>query len=142
MPKLVDFSQVGFRKLCCLWIPDISPEKASASHISSNYYFINARERNGKKLKDFLFQIYIPCCLFVSVSWISFVIDPKVGVVSRQSELRRQGRNDGHVFLTPSLKFHNIALELGPVAVKRRHCEEGGFVKHASIQHLQCKVKD
>ena len=27
-------------------------------------------------------QIYIPCCLFVMVSWISFIIDPKVQPIS------------------------------------------------------------
>jgi hypothetical protein len=26
-------------------------------------------------------QVYIPCILFVTVSWISFIIDPKVGKV-------------------------------------------------------------
>ena len=39
---------------------------------------ISAKNRNKLRL-IFSFQIYIPCCLFVSVSWISFVIDPKVG---------------------------------------------------------------
>ena len=36
---------------------------------------INIKKR---KTITMMFQIYIPCCLFVSVSWISFVIDPKV----------------------------------------------------------------
>ena len=27
------------------------------------------------------FQVYIPCSLFVFVSWISFIIDPKVGFI-------------------------------------------------------------
>merc|ERR1712233_49003 len=31
-----------------------------------------------RKHQPLIYQIYIPCCLFVSVSWISFVIDPKV----------------------------------------------------------------
>ena len=26
-----------------------------------------------------LCQVYIPCCLFVLVSWISFIIEPTVG---------------------------------------------------------------
>jgi len=31
-----------------------------------------------RKHEPLLYQIYIPCCLFVTVSWISFIIDPKV----------------------------------------------------------------
>lgn len=31
-----------------------------------------------RKHEPLIYQIYIPCCLFVTVSWISFIIDPKV----------------------------------------------------------------
>jgi len=31
-----------------------------------------------RKHQPLIYQIYIPCCLFVAVSWISFIIDPKV----------------------------------------------------------------
>jgi len=31
-----------------------------------------------RKHQPLIYQIYIPCCLFVTVSWISFIIDPKV----------------------------------------------------------------
>merc|ERR1719244_936999 len=31
-----------------------------------------------RKHEPLIYQIYIPCCLFVMVSWISFIIDPKV----------------------------------------------------------------
>jgi len=31
-----------------------------------------------RKHEPLMYQIYIPCCLFVTVSWISFIIDPKV----------------------------------------------------------------
>jgi len=31
-----------------------------------------------RKHEPLIYQIYIPCCLFVLVSWISFIIDPKV----------------------------------------------------------------
>ena len=40
--------QVGFRKLCCLRFPDISPEEASASHLSSNDKNISSG-RNSEK---------------------------------------------------------------------------------------------
>ena len=58
------------------------------------------------------------------------MIDPKVGHFPAALSIGRQGRNDGHVFLTPSLKFHNIALELGAVTVNRAALR-GGVVKHA-----------
>jgi len=31
-----------------------------------------------RKHEPLIYQVYIPCCLFVMVSWISFIIDPKV----------------------------------------------------------------
>jgi len=31
-----------------------------------------------RKHEPLIYQVYIPCCLFVFVSWISFIIDPKV----------------------------------------------------------------
>merc|ERR1711872_606049 len=31
-----------------------------------------------RKHEPLIYQVYIPCCLFVLVSWISFIIDPKV----------------------------------------------------------------
>lgn len=31
-----------------------------------------------RKHQPLIYQIYIPCCLFCTVSWISFIIDPKV----------------------------------------------------------------
>jgi len=31
-----------------------------------------------RKQEPLIWQVYLPCCLFVTVSWISFIIDPKV----------------------------------------------------------------
>ena len=71
--KMGFLAQAGFRQLCRLWVPDLTSEEAPATDLSS--ITINIKKR---KTKTVMFQIYIPCCLFVSVSWISFVIDPKV----------------------------------------------------------------
>ena len=42
--------------------------------------FLKSYESEGViKVIVFFGQVYIPCILFVTVSWISFIIDPKVG---------------------------------------------------------------
>ena len=43
--------------------------------------FLKSYESQGviKVIVFFFGQVYIPCILFVTVSWISFIIDPKVG---------------------------------------------------------------
>ena len=33
-----------------------------------------------RKHEPLVYQVYIPCILFVTVSWISFIIDPKVSI--------------------------------------------------------------
>jgi len=45
---------------------------------SGNYAACGFQIFLQRKHQPLIYQIYIPCCLFVSVSWISFVIDPKV----------------------------------------------------------------
>ena len=46
-----------------------------------HHYFHHHHHRHYRHKHHHLFhQIYIPCCLFVMVSWISFIIDPKVSI--------------------------------------------------------------
>ena len=46
----------------------------------SSRIFKKLRKPGRNKSNCFFFgQVYIPCILFVTVSWISFIIDPKVG---------------------------------------------------------------
>ena len=45
----------------------------------SSRIFKKLRKPGRNKSNCFFGQVYIPCILFVTVSWISFIIDPKVG---------------------------------------------------------------
>merc|ERR1712156_198804 len=45
---------------------------------SGNYAACGFQILLQRKHQPLIYQIYIPCILFVTVSWISFIIDPKV----------------------------------------------------------------
>ena len=123
------FSQVGFGKLCCLWLPDISPEKAPASHLPSKL-----SEKKKKRIKPEKFQIYIPCCLFVSVSWISFVIDPKVGHCHFPAAWARETRKERRARVSRSvLKIPQHCLRIGHWG-----CEKGNIVRGRGGGYYAC----
>ena len=58
------FSQVGFGKLCCLWLPDISPEKAPASHLPSK---LSEKKKKELNLKNSISDLHplLPLCICV-----------------------------------------------------------------------------
>ena len=60
-----------------------------------------------------MFQVYIPCILFVTVSWISFIIDPKVNNTSWifQNQLYSEGCSWEDVTSCHSLPCHHQCFQ-------------------------------
>jgi len=57
---------------------DLSRSKRTVRLASGQYAACGFKIYLQRKHQPMIYQIYIPCCLFVMVSWISFIIDPKV----------------------------------------------------------------
>lgn len=57
---------------------DLSRSKRTVRLASGQYAACGFQIYLKRKHQPMIYQIYIPCCLFVMVSWISFIIDPKV----------------------------------------------------------------
>ncbi|XP_023322969.1 gamma-aminobutyric acid receptor subunit gamma-2 [Eurytemora carolleeae] len=57
---------------------NLSAEKSEVRLTSGNYAACGFEIKLVRKHEPLMYQVYIPCVLFVTVSWISFIIDPKV----------------------------------------------------------------
>jgi len=57
---------------------NLSAEKSEVRLTSGNYSACGFEVVLVRKHEPLVYQVYIPCVLFVTVSWISFIIDPKV----------------------------------------------------------------
>merc|ERR1712212_981941 len=57
---------------------ELSRSKRTVRLASGRYAACGFKIYLQRKHQPMIYQIYIPCCLFVMVSWISFIIDPKV----------------------------------------------------------------
>jgi len=56
----------------------LSPKKKVVRLTSGEYAACGFEVLLERKHEPLVYQVYIPCILFVTVSWISFIIDPKV----------------------------------------------------------------
>ena len=54
------------------------PEDTTVELSSGNYSACGFRVHLNRKRSQLIFQIYLPCILFVFVSWVSFLIRPQV----------------------------------------------------------------
>ena len=102
------------------------------------YQVNSARKRKkGLNLKNFR-STSLAASLYLCPGSVLWLTQRLVIVISRRREQGRQERNDGHVFLAQSLKFHNIAFELGTgAAVKKATLwgEEGEGIMPASMKY-------
>jgi len=57
---------------------NLSEEKTVVRLTSGSYAACGFEILLTRKHEPLVYQVYIPCVLFVTVSWISFIIDPKV----------------------------------------------------------------
>jgi len=57
---------------------NLSEEKTVVRLTSGSYAACGFEILLTRKHEPLVYQVYIPCILFVTVSWISFIIDPKV----------------------------------------------------------------
>jgi len=57
---------------------NLTSEKGVVRLTSGNYAACGFEILLHRKHEPLVYQVYIPCILFVTVSWISFIIDPKV----------------------------------------------------------------
>ena len=101
------------------------------------YQVNSARKRKkGLNLKNFR-STSLAASLYLCPGSVLWLTQRLVIVIFRRREQGRQERNDGHVFLAQSLKFHNIAFELGTGAVKKATLwgEEGEGIMPASMKY-------
>lgn len=61
-----------------LQFQNLSEEKATIQLRSGIYAACGFEIHLDRKHEPLIWQVYLPCCLFVIVSWISFIIDPLV----------------------------------------------------------------
>ena len=57
---------------------DLHPSDTTVELTSGNYSACGFRVHLNRKRSQLIFQIYLPCILFVFVSWVSFLIRPQV----------------------------------------------------------------
>jgi len=57
---------------------NLSSEKGVVRLTSGSYAACGFEVLLKRKHEPLVYQVYIPCILFVTVSWISFIIDPKI----------------------------------------------------------------
>lgn len=57
---------------------NLSSEKGVVRLTSGSYSACGFEVLLKRKHEPLVYQVYIPCILFVTVSWISFIIDPKI----------------------------------------------------------------
>ena len=114
---------LSWRQLLCLWLPSAPTEEADAvchpGLFTIRWPFSKCRS---------MFQVYLPSCMFVIVSWVSFMVKPEV-VPGRWTS---HPKLVFHSFVSPGLSITNQCVSITTIPSAK-----GEIYKTNALQCLQ-----